>query len=107
MIRLLVLYGTPRDPEEFDRRYAEEHVPLALAMPRLVEYSYSRGPITSSGDGAAPYLMASLAFATAADREASSASSEGQAVSAHAVEIATGGMTLLTFEELPADPAAP
>ncbi len=104
MVRLLVIYQTPDDPAEFDRRYVAEHVPLAAALPGLLEFSYSRGPVSSTNAGAAPYLIASLAYADEATADAANASPEGQAAVANAAEIATGGMTVLRFVEEPAAP---
>ena len=34
MVRFLVLYDTPADPEAFDRHYREIHIPLAKQLPR-------------------------------------------------------------------------
>ena len=30
-VKLLVLYPTPTDPEQFDRRYEQEHLPMGKA----------------------------------------------------------------------------
>jgi uncharacterized protein (TIGR02118 family) len=98
MIRLLVFYATPDDPAEFDRRYREEHIPLTWKLPGLKAFRISSGQVTSTEE-TAPYLIASLEFATAADAEASLASPEGQAGAAHAAEIATGGMWFASYEE--------
>ena len=50
MARLLVLYGTPKDPAAFDAYYASTHVPIAKKIPGLRRYEASRGPVlTPSG----------------------------------------------------------
>lgn len=35
MNRLTVLYGHPKDPEEFDRYYNQVHIPIAKKMKGL------------------------------------------------------------------------
>ena len=50
-IKYTVLYGTPKDPDEFERHYAEVHMPLVIAggLPRF-EASKSM----PQADGSAP-----------------------------------------------------
>jgi uncharacterized protein (TIGR02118 family) len=103
MIRMLVGYGAPDDAAAFDRHYDEVHVPLAWTLPGLREYRVSRGEI-GSPKGDAPYLVASLAWDSAADMEAALGSPEGAQVSADVEKFASGGWWLWTFEE--ADTAA-
>ena len=42
MIRLLVLYGHPTDPAEFDRYYHEVHIPIAKRMSGLTSWTIGK-----------------------------------------------------------------
>jgi uncharacterized protein (TIGR02118 family) len=42
MVRFLVLYDQPEDPEAFDRHYREVHIPLAKKLPGLRRYAPCR-----------------------------------------------------------------
>jgi uncharacterized protein (TIGR02118 family) len=59
MVRLLVLYDTPDDPEAFDRHYREVHIPLTKKLPGLRRYTISRDAVRVRG-GEAYYLVAEL-----------------------------------------------
>jgi uncharacterized protein (TIGR02118 family) len=59
--RFLVLWGTPHDPEEFDRHYRDVHIPLAKQIPGLRRYMVSRGALPVRG-GDPYYCIAELDF---------------------------------------------
>jgi len=61
MYRLTIQYQTPADPEVFDRRYIEQHLPLCRPLPGLVGTSVSKP--RALGPGTVPYLVAELDFA--------------------------------------------
>jgi uncharacterized protein (TIGR02118 family) len=105
MVRVLVFYATPDDPAEFDRRYEEEHIPLTWRLPGLQAFRVSRGPVSSTQEPA-PYLIATLEYASPEAAESSLSSPEGVAGAAHAAEIATGGMWFTSYEEADTVPAA-
>ncbi|HND51774.1 MAG TPA: EthD family reductase [Pirellulaceae bacterium] len=98
MIRLLVLYGHPKDPEAFDRYYAEIHVPLAQRMRGLKKWTI--GKVTGTpGDAPSPYYyIADLYADTREQLDAIIASPEGQAAVADVPNYATGGVTFLYTE---------
>ncbi|WP_135452851.1 EthD family reductase [Mycobacterium sp. DL99] len=64
MYRLTIQYQTPADPETFDTRYFEQHVPLCRPLPGLRAASFSKP--RKLGDGTAPYLVAEFDFDDAA-----------------------------------------
>ena len=97
--KLLVLYHQPTDSAAFDTYYRETHAPIAKAIPGLRSLSISDGPVAAPG-GAAPYhLVASLAFASLPALGAAMGSAEGAAAASDLPNFATGGATLLMFEE--------
>ena len=98
MAQLLVLYHTPADPAAFDRYYHATHIPLAKKIPGLRSYSISDGAVQSLA-GSAPHLVAILTFDSMADLNAALTSPEGQAAAADLGNFATGGATLLMYED--------
>lgn len=61
MIKLVALYKTPEDKEQFDKHYFENHMPLVEKIPGLIrsEVSKLKGlPGTDSGY----YLMAEMYY---------------------------------------------
>ena len=59
MVRFLVLYDPPADPEAFDRHYREIHIPLAKKLPGLRRYTVSRNVSGIRGGGPC-YMVAEL-----------------------------------------------
>ena len=49
MVRLLILYGHPKDPEAFDKYYEEIHMPLARRMQGLKKWTI--GKVLGAPDG--------------------------------------------------------
>jgi uncharacterized protein (TIGR02118 family) len=98
MAQILVLYNTPADPAAFDRYYRDVHLPIAKKIPGLRSYSISSGPAQALA-GTAPHLVAILTFDSMADLKAALVSPEGQATAADVPNFASGGATLLIYEE--------
>jgi uncharacterized protein (TIGR02118 family) len=98
MVRLLVLYGPPKDPAAFDTHYAEVHIPIAKKMKGLKKWTI--GKVLGTPDGSPPpfYYVADLYMESRADFEALLASPEGQAAVADVPNYATGGVTFLYTE---------
>lgn len=62
MVKAVVLYGPPQDPDVFERYYAETHTALAKAIPGLQRFEAAQGIATPDG-GAVPYQrIAELTF---------------------------------------------
>lgn len=82
MARMVVVYGTPENPEEFDRHYFDVHIPLAKKLPGLRKYEVSRGPISAPAGDGAPYLIGTLHFDDMAAIDRAFASEAGRACAA-------------------------
>ena len=78
MFRLTVVYDEPGDKAAFDRRYADEHVPLVKAVPGLDSFQLSHP------QGGTPYLVAELFWPSEDAFKASSATPEMAEVRKHA-----------------------
>jgi len=77
MIKLVALYKTPEDKEQFDKHYFEVHMPLVAKIPGLVrsEVSKLKGlPGTESGY----YLMTEMYYDDMDSFNAAMASPEGR-----------------------------
>ncbi len=88
---LLVMYPHPKNPDEFDRAYREEHLPLA--GPKLVgATSVTTKRVVGPAFAPPPYhMMSDVAFPTIEALKACAASAGGQEALAHAASISTGG----------------
>src|SRR5947209_554187 len=98
MAQILVLYHTPADAAAFDRYYHQTHIPIAWKIPGLRSYTISNGPVQAVA-GTAPYLVAILAFDSMADIQAALVSPEGQATAADLSNFASGGATILLYDD--------
>ena len=98
MIRLLVLYGQPKDPAAFDKYYHETHIPIARRMKGLKKWTI--GKVQGTPDGKPPpfHYVADLYMESRADFEQLLASPEGQAAVADVPNYATGGAMFLYTE---------
>lgn len=81
MHRVTIQYARPDDPEAFDRRYLEQHVPLVEPVPGLLRFTWSK-PRTS--DEPEIYLVAELDFADKETMKAALGSPEMAAAGADA-----------------------
>jgi uncharacterized protein (TIGR02118 family) len=98
MIRLLVLYGHPKDPAAFDTYYQEAHIPIAKKMKGLKKWTIGKVQGTP-GDAPSPYYyVADLYMESREEFEQLLASPEGQAAVADVPNYATGGVTFLYTE---------
>lgn len=98
MIRLLVLYGQPKDPAAFDRYYREKHIPIARQMKGLKKWTIGKVQGTPADEPSPYYYVADLYLESLEDFEQLLASPEGQAAVADLPNYATGGATFLYTE---------
>ena len=101
--RLMVQYGPPTDPAEFDRHYRQVHAGLAAAIPGLVRFTTGRP--RAMGGQQAPYLVAELDFESAEAMAAGMDSDAGRAAGADVATFATGGATMASFDVDEVSPA--
>ncbi|MGY1724771.1 EthD family reductase [Blastococcus sp. SYSU DS0533] len=95
--RLVVSYGTPEDTAAFDSYYRETHVPLALAQPGLVRFTFGH-PVAMDPAQTTPYLVAELDFDSADAMARALASPEGRAAGGDLANFATGGASVVHYE---------
>lgn len=98
MVKLVVAYGTPDDPAEFDRYYADTHIPLVHKIPNLRRFEAGKVVGTPDGSPAPFYYLAELLFDDAEELQSSLGSPEGEAATADVAKFATGGVTVMVAE---------
>jgi uncharacterized protein (TIGR02118 family) len=99
MVKAVVLYGPPEDPDAFERYYADTHTALATAVPGLRRFEAARGVATPDGSALPYQRIAELTFDDMDALQAGLGSEEGQAAVNDIPNFATGGVTIF-FAEL-------
>jgi uncharacterized protein (TIGR02118 family) len=90
-VKLLVLYPTPTDPEQFDRRYEREHLPMGKAA-LIGATGLATHRILGSPAGKSPFArLTEVSFPTMKALQECAALPGAQKTLANAVEISTGG----------------
>jgi uncharacterized protein (TIGR02118 family) len=102
MTTLLALYRRPEGGDDalatFERRYAEEHLPLVAATPELLAVRVRRVTQPLLGDREL-FLTCAMEFEDRAALDRALASDEMRAASRNLREIAPGLATLLVLED--------
>jgi uncharacterized protein (TIGR02118 family) len=98
MVKAVVLYGMPEDPDAFERYYADTHTALALKIPGMVRFEAARGFATPDGSAVPYQRIAELTFEDLDALEAGFGSEEGQAALNDVPKFATGGVTVFIAE---------
>lgn len=97
MIRFLVLYNTPQDPEAFDRHYRDVHIPLTKKLPGLRHYTLGSHATKIRGDEPY-YLIAELEWDDMDALEKAFRSPEGQAAAQDVPNFASSGVRSMVYE---------
>jgi len=100
MARMVVIYPTPKNVEEFDRHYFEVHVPLAKLIPGLRKYEVSDGPIATPVGPANVHRIGTLHFDDLGAIRTAFASPQGQAAGADRRRLAPddSGVQMFLFD---------
>jgi uncharacterized protein (TIGR02118 family) len=99
LARIVVMYNPPADAAAFDSYYFGTHVPIAKKIPGLKRYIVNHGPVMAM-DGSSPYhLVAELEFDSMAAIQQAMGTPEGQATATDVANFATGGVTILMFDD--------
>ena len=98
MVKAVVLYGPPADPDAFERYYADTHAGLAKAIPGLQRFEAARGVATPDGSAVPYQRIAELTFDDLDALQAGLGTEEGQAAVNDIPNFATGGVTIFFAE---------
>lgn len=98
-VKFMVIYPTPTDIPTFEKRYQEEHVPMAVEK-LGGKTRFIATKVLGSPQGAAPfYRIAEVFFPSLEALEACAQSEGGKETLAHAVAISTGGAPIFLVGE--------
>ena len=97
-VKLNVHFGTPANPEEFERYYLETHAPIGRTLPGLRSFEYGRALSNLDGTPTDTFWIATLTFDDVASMQAALGSNEGQKTNADMANFATGSMTVILSE---------
>ena len=96
MLKSLVLYLPPEDPQAFREHYENTHIPLISRVPGLRAFRHSFD--VTAREGESPYFAVSEAEWDSAEALGEALSTpEGQAAMADLRSIATGGFVLVQY----------
>ncbi len=95
MMKVTVLYSHPTSPEDFEKYYADTHLPLAAKLQGVDHLELTKFVDGPEGDKPAFYRMAELYFTTQEQMNVSLGSPEGLAIVADLPKFATGGVTMM------------
>jgi len=99
--KLIVMYPVPTDLETFERRYADEHVPMAVEKLAGKTRFVASQILSQADQSAAPFhRIAEVYFPSMADLQTCLNSPGGQETAAHAVDISSGGAPLFLISEV-------
>jgi uncharacterized protein (TIGR02118 family) len=106
--RLIILFPTPSDAQDFEKTFREEHEPLVRAQ-LGANRRMTAGTVVPLGTDSTPYhWMAELHFDTIQELNEAVASDGGLRTGAHARRISTGGPPLmLVLNDVPAAVSQP
>ncbi len=97
MVKLIAYYKEPADTAEFDKKYFEEHMPLARKMPGLIKAEVSRHKGFAGGQS--PYYMqADMYFQSMDDLNKAMMSDEGKATAKNIMSFAKDIIVMTTAE---------
>jgi uncharacterized protein (TIGR02118 family) len=92
-IKVTVLYGHPKNPEDFEKYYFGTHMPLVTAAKSGKRTETSKCPPAPDGSPGPFYRVFEIWFDSQADMAAITATPEWKKVVADVSNFATGGIT--------------
>src|SRR3989442_13584261 len=93
MVKLIAYYKEPANKDDFEKKYFEEHLPLARKMPGLIKSEISR--LKSIGDGQSKYyLQTDMYFDNIDSLNSAMASQEGKAAGRNLMSFAKDIVTM-------------
>jgi len=99
--KIVVLYPQPKDVAEFERAYAQDHVPMvdSAKMGGLSRFVATRFVGTPTGEAPPFYRMAELHFSSLQLLQECAQTEHTQKTVQHAISISTGGPPVFMVAE--------
>jgi uncharacterized protein (TIGR02118 family) len=92
--KVTVLYGEPKNAEEFDKYYSETHMPMVYAVKEVKRVEISKPLPPPSGGKPLYYTLTELWFDSLDTFKAVAATPEWKAIAADVPKFASGGATV-------------
>lgn len=87
MVKLIAYYKEPSDKDDFEKKYFEEHLPLARKMPGLIKAEVSK--LKNLGEGhSGYYLQTDMYFENKEALDSAMSSAEGKAAAKNLMSFA-------------------
>jgi uncharacterized protein (TIGR02118 family) len=90
-VKVSVLYGTPKDPDAFEKYYAETHIPLVRKVKGIRRAEYSKGLPQPDGKPPTYYRIAEMWFSSVKQMQTVTATDDWKKVIDDVPNFATGG----------------
>jgi uncharacterized protein (TIGR02118 family) len=91
--KVTLLYGHPKNTEEFDKYYSEKHMPMVYAIKEVKRVEIAK-PLPPPSGGAPPYyILTEIWFDSLDAFRAVASTPEWKAIGADVSNFATGGAT--------------
>ena len=97
-VKITVLYGQPKSPEDFEKYYAGTHLPIAGKIKGVSRIELSKVAADPGGPAPAFYRIAELYFRSKAQMDKVMATEAAKKTVADLPNFATGGYTVLVSE---------
>ena len=98
-VKIIAMYPPPKNAEEFEKVYLEEHIPMAIEKLQGTT-RFVATKVLGSPTGPAPYYrIAEIYFPSMEALQACISSPGGQETVAHANSISTGGPPVIMIGE--------
>ncbi len=97
-VKLTVLYGHPKSPEDFEKYYAETHLPIAGTIKGIKRIELSKAVSGPGEPKPAFYRIAELYFDSIEQMNSVMSSPEAKKTVADIPNFATGGSTVVVSE---------
>ena len=93
MVKLIAYYKEPENKADFEKKYFEEHMPLAEKMPGLIKAEVSK--LKGIGDGGSKYYMQTdMYFENGESLNSAMMSAEGKAAAKNLMSFAKDLVTM-------------
>jgi uncharacterized protein (TIGR02118 family) len=97
-IRLVIIYTQPENPEEWDKHYLGNHMPMGRALPGLDSIQAARVLAAADGGEVPHYRITTADFPTMEAMQAALASPEGESTATDFAAIAPPGSRIFITE---------
>ncbi|MFN2615001.1 MAG: EthD family reductase [Actinomycetota bacterium] len=98
-IRMDVYYRAPQDPDAFEKRYIEGHLPLIGKYEKIKSFTFGKVTRVLQGDYPYAYQFTGT-WASKDDCKADLSSRQAKTATEDAQQFATQGFDVVVFEEL-------